>query len=119
VGAVPTAAQALIRLTTESWRFSRLFVRLLQRIDVAEQQRYTNQFRYYLSTIQENLATAGFRLVDLEGQPYDPGMAVSALNIGDFGPDDALVVEQMLEPVIMGTDGLVKSGTVILGKAPT
>jgi hypothetical protein len=57
-------------------------------------------------------------LVNLEGQPYDVGMAVSALNLSDFSPDDALVVEQMLEPVIMGSEGLLKGGTVILGKVP-
>jgi len=36
--------------------------------------------------------------------------------IGDFGPDDVLVVEQMLEPIIMGPEGLRKQGTVMLRK---
>lgn len=35
------------------------------------------------------------RLVNLEGQPYDPGMAASALNASDFGPEDHLLIEQM------------------------
>jgi hypothetical protein len=83
---------------------------------VSEQQRYNNQFKYYLKALEETLATVGLRLVNLEGQPYDAGMAVSAINAGDFGADDALVVEQMLEPVVMGSEGLVKSGLVILGK---
>jgi hypothetical protein len=43
-------------------------------------------------------------------------MAASALNIGDFGPHDTLQVEQMLEPIIMGPDGLKKQGTVMLRK---
>jgi hypothetical protein len=112
------ATGALLRLTVESWRFSRLFGRLLQRIDVSEQQRYNNQFTYYLKSLEETLASAGLRLVNLEGQPYDPGMPVSAVNAGDFGADDALIVEQMLEPVIMASEGLAKSGVVILGKIP-
>lgn len=41
-------------------------------------------------------------------------MAVSALNLGDFGPDEALAVDQMLEPVIMGPTGLRRAGTVLL-----
>jgi len=41
-------------------------------------------------------------------------MAASALNIGDFGPDDLLLVDQMVEPIIMGPEGLRKQGTVML-----
>lgn len=43
-------------------------------------------------------------------------MAASALNIEDFAADDQLVVEQMLEPIIMGADGVRKPGTVTLKK---
>jgi len=43
-------------------------------------------------------------------------MAASAINIGDFGPDDLLLVEQMVEPIIMGPDGLRRQGTVMLRK---
>src|SRR3546814_14194521 len=43
-------------------------------------------------------------------------MAASALNLGDFGPDDVLLVAQMVEPVIMGPNGLRKQGTVMLRK---
>jgi hypothetical protein len=62
------------------------------------------------------LDSHGFKLVNVEGQAYDPGMAASALNLGDFDPDDALLVDQMLEPIIMGPDGLRKQGTVMLRK---
>ena len=57
------------------------------------------------------------KLVNVEGQPYDAGMAASALNLGDFGPDDVLHVDQMLEPIIMSTNGLRKQGTVMLRKS--
>ena len=43
-------------------------------------------------------------------------MAASALNLGDFGPDDMLLVDQMVEPIIMGPSGLRKQGTVMLRK---
>ena len=43
-------------------------------------------------------------------------MAASALNLGDFGPDDVLLVDQMVEPIIMGPNGLRKQGTVMLRK---
>jgi len=41
-------------------------------------------------------------------------MSATALNIADFAPEDVLFVEQMVEPVIMGEDGLRRTGTIML-----
>ena len=108
--------QSLMDTAVESWRFARLFGRLVSRLEPAESARYINQFRYFSRRLEENLERAGMRLVNLEGQPYDTGAAATALNIADFGSEDALVVDQMLEPIIMGADGLLRSGTVTLRK---
>ena len=35
-------------------------------------------------------------MVNVEGQPFDPGMAATPLNIEDFEVNDTLEVEQML-----------------------
>lgn len=112
----PDPKQAVIGMAVESWRFARLFSRLLQKIDITEQQRYANQFNFFLKSMEENVERAGMRLINLVGQPYDPGMAASAINLVDFAPDDALVVEQMIEPIIMNKDGVVKQGTIVVGK---
>jgi len=108
--------QSLIDIAVESWRFSRLFSRLLDKLDAGENSRYVNQHRFYLKRLDENLKQAGIRLVNVEGQGYDTGMAATALNAEDFDPDDNLVVDQMLEPIIMGEEGLARTGTVILRK---
>lgn len=108
--------KALIDISVEGWRFARIFGRLISKLDAGEAPRYTNQARYFLKKIDDGLEVFGLRIVSLEGQPYDTGMAVSALNIADFGPDDVLFVEQMVEPVVMGSEGLVRGGTVMLAK---
>ena len=108
--------RSLIDLAVESWRFSRLFGKVVSKLDAGETGRYINQIRYFQKKIEENLDSNGLKLVNVEGQPYDAGMAASALNLGDFGPDDVLLVEQMLEPIIMGPKGLRKEGTVMLRK---
>jgi hypothetical protein len=108
---------SLIDIAVESWRFSRLFARVMNKLDVGEAARYANQLRYFQKKVEENLEAAGLKLVNVEGQPFDAGMAASALNIGDFGPDDTLLVDQMVEPIIMGPAGLRKQGTVMLRKA--
>ncbi|MNR10655.1 hypothetical protein D3C85_1269180 [compost metagenome] len=108
--------QSLIDMAVESWRFSRLFSRVVSKMDAGEAGRYVNQVRYFQKKIEESLDASGLKLVNVEGQSFDPGMAVSAINIGDFGPDDLLLIYQMVEPIIMGPEGLRKQGTVMLRK---
>lgn len=106
----------LLDMAIEGWRFARLFTRVLTKLDAGESARYTNQVRYFIKRNEELLEAAGLRLVNLEGQPYDTGLPATALNIGEFAPDDQLYVDQMLEPVIMGTEGILKTGTIMLRK---
>ncbi|MEH8142759.1 hypothetical protein Q7I15_19110 [Aeromonas veronii] len=108
--------QSLIDIAVESWRFSRLFRNVINKLDAGDSGRYVNQLRYFQKKVEESLNSSGLKLVNIEGQPYDVGMAASALNLGDFGPDDVLLVDQMVEPIIMGPNGLRKQGTVMLRK---
>jgi hypothetical protein len=115
-----TSAQietALIEIAVEGWRLSRNVSRALSRLDAGEASRYQNQLRYYLKRTEEALAIANLHIVDVEGHPYDAGMAATALNVADFPGTEALVVEQMIEPIIMGPGGLRRSGTVLLRRA--
>ncbi|MEI7706635.1 MAG: hypothetical protein WCI90_00070 [Chlorobium sp.] len=108
--------QSLISMASESWRFSRVFDRLVMKLDAGEKSRYHSQLRWFIKKVDEALAQVDLRIVNVEGHPFDPGMAATPLNIEEFQPEDSLVVHQMLEPIIMDKNGLVKSGTVILRK---
>jgi len=112
-----TIEQSLIDVAVESWRLARLFSRLIGKLDAGEGGRYSSQLRYFQKKLAESLEASGFAIVDLEGQIFDPGMAASALNIGDFGPDDPLLVEQMIEPIVVGPTGLRRTGTVMLRRS--
>lgn len=112
-----TLERSLIELAVECWRMARVFNRALTKLDAGEANRYASQLRYFHQRLEEHLQTAGLRAVSLEGQPFDPGFAASAVNLGDFGPEDDLLVDQMLEPIIMGEDGVKKQGTLVLRKA--
>jgi len=106
----------VLSMAVESWRFGRVFDRLLLKLDAGEQQRYASQFRWFLKKVEEALEQADMRIVNVEGHPFDPGMAATPLNIEEFEVNEALVVDQMLEPIIMGKEGLVKTGIVTLRK---
>lgn len=106
-----------IELVIESWRLAKLFQRVLGKLDATEANRYVNQVRYFQRRVDDSLALTGMSLVTLEGQPYDTGMAITPLNIADFGPDEMLIVDQMIEPILMGQTGIIKSGTALLRQA--
>ena len=106
--------EAIISMAIESWRFGRVFDRLLIKLDAGEQKRYKSQLRWFMKKMEESLEQVDLRIVNVEGHPFDPGMAATPLNIEDFNSEDSLIVDQMLEPIIMGKDGLVKMGTIIL-----
>jgi hypothetical protein len=111
-----TSENALIAIAADTWRLLRLVDRILVKLDAGDSQRYMGQLRYFKQQVEINLESAGLKLVNLEGQLFDEGTAASAINIGDFGADDQLLVDQMLEPIIMGSDGIRKQGTVMLRK---
>ena len=111
-----TIRNAVISMAIESWRFGRVFDRLLLKLDAGEQSRYQNQFRWFMKKVEEALKQADLRIVNVEGLPFDPGMAATPLNIEEFDTTDTLVVAQMIEPIIMGQEGLVKAGTATLRK---
>lgn len=108
--------QSLIDIAVESWRFARLFARVVSKLDAGEKGRYESQLRWYLKRLEESLQAAGLRVVNIEGQPFDPGIAATAINAADFGPEDTLLIDQMVEPIIMSPGGLLRSGTVLLRK---
>ena len=107
---------ALLTLAVESWRYGRDGKRLLTKLDESEQRRHQKQLRWFQKKIEDSLSEVRMRIVNIEGQAFDPGMAATPLNIEDFGSDDTLVVEQMLEPIVMGPGGVIRTGTVTLKK---
>ena len=110
-------AEALVELAVEAWRFSRLAQRMLKGADAGEEQRYRGQIAWFDRKLRQSLESAGLRIVDVQGEPFDPGIAATALNLEEFGPNDRLMVDVMLEPIILGPQGIVRTGTVTVKKA--
>jgi len=115
-GRIEMLTQVVIGMAVESWRFGKTYDRLLTKLDAGEQNRYKSQFRWFIKKVEEALEQADLRIVNVEGHPFDPGMAATPLNIEEFDANDALMVDQMIEPIIMGKEGLIKTGTVTLRK---
>ncbi|WP_294045626.1 hypothetical protein [Sphingomonas sp.] len=109
-----SAEDLLIDLAVESWRLCRMFQRSIDARDIRAAGRQSNQVRYFQRKLDDSLAPLGLKLVVLDGQAYDTGMAATALNAADFGPEDTLYVDQMMEPIVMGPNGVRRTGTMML-----
>jgi hypothetical protein len=105
---------SLADIAAESFRLRRVFMRAVRNADAGEYKKYVSQFSWFEKKVDKALKEAGLSVVDLSGQRYDPGMAVTPLNLDDFDPDTELVIDRMMEPVIMKEDRLIRTGTVIL-----
>ena len=107
---------SIISIASETFRFQRVFAKSVSKLDIEEQNKYSSQFAWFSKKVIKALDEAGLKIVNVDGQLYDPGMAVTPLNIEDFETDDILYVEQTMEPIIMQENAVVKTGTVILGR---
>ena len=109
-----TLRASLVDLAVESWRFAKVFERMADDFQEPKKGRHVARLRWFLKRTEETLDTSGMRIVNVEGHPFDPGVAATPLNIEEFGPEDGLVVDQMLEPIVMRGGRLIRAGTVLL-----
>lgn len=115
----PTLEQyrkSIIDIAVAAWRFQRVFYRAMRRLEAGESYKYMSQYSWFSKRVNSALEGAGLRIVNIEGQIYDPGMDTIPLNMENFLVDEPLYVEQMVEPIIMENEKVVKMGTVILGR---
>ena len=105
---------SLISIASELFRFQQVFSKAISKLELDEQSKYSSQFAWFSKKVLKAIDEANLRIVDVNGQLYDPGMAVTPLNIEDFELNDILYVKRMMEPIIMNGDTVVKTGTVIL-----
>ena len=104
----------LIVIASEFYRFQHVFQKAISKLDMSEQRKYNSQFAWFSKKVTNALNDLGIRIVNVDGQLYDPGMAVTPLNIEDFEADDSMYVSQTIEPIIMQNYLVIKAGTVIL-----
>ncbi len=106
--------KSLIELAIENWKTTQVFHKLLLKADVQDQLRYNNKLNWFMKKTEDYLEATGLRVVNVEGEKYDTGMAVTAINLDEYENAPTLIVEKMLEPIIMGPNGVERTGTVIL-----
>ena len=108
--------QAIISMAVEAWRFRRTFETAMSKLDAGESQKYLSKFGWFQKKVNDALESAGLRIENLEGMEYIDGLPLTPINIDEFEPEERLYIEQMVEPIIMEGDILIKTGTAVLGR---
>ena len=111
--------EVLIKLIVNNWRFVKNYELLITKINPEERNNFLSKLNWYKKNLEESLNEVEIKLVSLENKKYDPGIAATALNIEDFDNNDNLIVEQMIEPIVMGSNGVIKNGLVLLKRIST
>lgn len=107
---------SVVSIASELFRFQRVFEKAIGKLNADEQSKYISQYAWFAKRVFKAMENANLKLVNVEGQMYDPGMALTPLNLEDFDVDDMLYVSQMMEPIIMEGDAVIKTGTALLGR---
>ena len=112
------ASQAMVEFASENWRFQQCLLRATELMDPMDAERLINQYLWYQRKVTAVLEEAGIKVVDLTGQDYDIGMAITPLNLDDFPerPDMKYKIEQMVEPIVMERGEVRRTGTVMLSE---
>lgn len=106
----------LVDIAIELFRFEKTYETIMNKLDVLEQKKYRSQFGWFTKKVYSAIEDNNIKLVSLEGNEYDPGMPVTPLNIEEFDSNDELIIQQMIEPIVMDGEAILREGTVLLGK---
>ena len=110
----PILQASIADIAIEAWRFRRVFSSAVSKLDPAESNRYLSHYLYFYKKVESALENANLKIINVESEKYDIGLPVSPLNLEEFSQEDALVIDQMIEPIIMISDKVLKTGTVTL-----
>ena len=117
VSPTPTVDEKQIQFAVEVWRLVKLTGKMLSKIDLDEQRKYISQIDWFSKKATEFFRRQGISFANFEvGMPFDAGLPLNPVNIGDFKAEDDLYIEQVLEPAILCGEKVVKQGIVVLGK---
>ena len=107
---------SIAEIAAESWRYEQALSKAIRRMDPMDAERFYSQYSYFARQVKQAVDEAGLRVVDYAGQPYDVGLPVQAMNLEDFDEDEALIIAQTVEPVIMSEGRVIKTGMVMLDR---
>ena len=104
----------------ELYRFLKLVTKMQDRLanySPEDAKKYSSQISWFIKKSDQFLSNNNIVLSSPNpGDPYDVGLPVTPVNLSDFGADEELVIDQVVEPTILQNSKVVQKGTVLLKK---
>ena len=101
------------RLAIEYWRLLRAFERSCG-VGQGASNREAAQARYAASKLSSILGEIDMRLVIFDGERFEAGLPVSAINADEFEGEDDLVIAATIEPAVIVRGDVKIMGRVLL-----
>lgn len=110
--------QSLVaRLAVEHWRLIRALIRASGGLDERNAGRLQAQARYAERQLEITLEGANLTLAFFDGELFEAGLPVDAINIDDFQPEDTLIVDTTVEPTVVAEGRVILVGRVHIARS--
>ncbi len=106
--------EIIAQLCQEYWKLASATQKIAEVLPEKEGKRLSGQLNFSKRQLEVLMQQIGLRLVDFAGEPFHAGLSVSVENSGDYGEDEALVVDRTLEPTVMSGMTKIRLGRVIV-----
>jgi len=107
----------LADFSRETLKLRKLAETLITSLNKGDQSKYAGRYNWFQKKEQEFFEREGIKFEWFAiGLPYDTGLAVKAMNGGEFTPNDEPIIIDIIEPAIIYKDIVIKYGLVILGR---
>lgn len=107
---IEAARSQVAEIAGDAWRLAKLLERVERKLQGADRDRCRIRREDCLNKLKRSLADFGVRLIDLEGRDYEAGVAIEPVGMDRFPGRRDWVIEAMIEPIVMGPNGLIKQG---------
>lgn len=116
---VSEAGQALDEATiaglcVEFWKLVRASSKTVPLLAETEARRFEAQVRFSERQLAALMVTLGMRIVEFDGELYEPGLAATADNADEFDEGTDLAVSRTLEPAVVRDMRVLKRGRVLV-----
>ena len=108
---------SLAKLAVQYWKLCAAFDREIDFTDPGRRDAAAAQLRFARSRLDTILAGEAIRIETFDGAPWSPQIPASALNPGDIDAGAAAMIIETIEPTIVGPDGVIHSGKILLKQA--
>lgn len=105
---------ALATLAVHYWKLCAAFERELTLVDPTRQEAGAAQLRFARRKLEAVLEGEGLRLATFDGAAWSAEIPASPVNADDITDDAAAHVIDTIEPTIIGVQGVIHGGKILL-----